>query len=147
MSAIAILLVDDDPRDIELTLEALAAQHLAQGIAVAHDGVEALDWLHRRGRHAQRPAGLPLVVLLDIKMPRLDGLEVLRQVKTDPRLRGVPVVVQTSSRDERDLVAGYAHGADAFVTKPLDFAALMSTLGPLGVRWSLVAAPPPRPPG
>lgn len=133
----ALLLVDDDPRDIELTLETLAAAWLAGGVAVARDGVEALDWLHRRGPHAGRPPGLPLAVLLDLKMPRLDGLEVLRQVKTDPRLRRVPVVVQTSSREERDLVAGYAHGADAYVPKPLDFAALMAVLGPLGVRWSL----------
>jgi CheY-like chemotaxis protein len=139
-----ILLAEDDPNDVRLTLEAFSAHRLVNEVIVVGDGVEALEWLQQRGRHAAREPGYPAVVLLDIKMPRLDGLEVLRRVKTDPQLKAVPVVMLTSSREERDLVAGYAHGANGFVVKPVEFGEFMAAVGSLGVYWALVNEPPPR---
>src|SRR5687767_5888325 len=116
-----ILLVEDQSKDIELTLNALAEHNLANAVVVARDGVEALDYLFARGKFAGRPAGHPAVVLLDIKMPRMNGLETLRQIKADPELKTVPVVMLTSSREEPDLAKSYELGVNAYVVKPVGF--------------------------
>ncbi len=116
-----ILLVEDDPNDVELTVMALSENHLANEIVVARDGEEALDFLYRRGAHESREAGNPIVVLLDLKLPKVDGLEVLQQVKFDPDLRTIPVVMLTSSREERDLIRSYDLGTNAYVAKPVGF--------------------------
>jgi CheY-like chemotaxis protein len=138
-----ILLADDDPNDVELTLTALAAHRLANEVFVVRDGNEALDYLFRRGTFADRPPGLPVVVLLDIKMPKVDGVEVLRQIKADPELRVIPVVILTSSREERDLVESYQSGANAYVVKPVDFHAFADAVKELGVFWAVINEPPP----
>jgi CheY-like chemotaxis protein len=140
-----ILLCEDSEPDIELTIAALDAHNLANQVVVARDGVEALDYLYRRGRFASRPEGQPLVVLLDLKMPRVDGIEVLRQVKGEPTLRSVPIVMLTSSREERDLVESYRLGANAYVVKPVDFAQFTDAVGKIGLFWALVNEPPPTP--
>src|SRR5262245_41853302 len=137
-----ILLAEDDPRDVKLTLEALS-DGLAEEVMVVPDGEAALDYLYRRGEYRDRPEGRPVVILLDIKMPRVDGLEVLRQVKSDEMLRLIPVVMLTSSREESDLLASYRHGANAFVVKPVQFEKLMAALRELGSFWALVNEPPP----
>ena len=139
-----ILLVEDNPRDLELTLAALAKCQLANDIVVARDGAEALDFLYRRGEHADRSPGDPAVVLLDLKLPKVDGLEVLEKVKTDPRQRQVPVVMLTSSREERDLVKSYELGVNAFVVKPVDFNAFFEAIQDLGMFWAILNEPPPR---
>jgi CheY-like chemotaxis protein len=141
-----ILLVEDNPNDIELILSALKDTSLANEIAVAHDGVQALDYLFRRGPYAGRPAVPPAVVLLDLKMPKVDGHEVLRQIRSDPVLRFTPVVVLTSSREEQDLYQTYQLGANAFLVKPVEFEAFVSAVGKLGVFWALLNEPPPLPP-
>lgn len=138
-----ILLVEDNLRDIDLTLAALEEHHLANTVEVARDGVEALDYLHRRGKFADRPPGLPVVVFLDIKMPRLDGLEVLRQMKSDPRFKSLPVVMLTSSKEEPDLAGCYALGVNAYVVKPVDFAQFADSVKQLGVFWAVLNEPPP----
>jgi CheY-like chemotaxis protein len=138
-----ILLVEDSGPDIELTLAALAENRLANEVDVVRDGTEALDYLYRRGAFAQRPPGNPAVILLDLKMPKVDGLEVLRQVKREERLRHVPVVMLTSSREERDLVASYALGANAYVVKPVDFDQFQDVVKQLGMFWAVVNEPPP----
>jgi CheY-like chemotaxis protein len=137
-----ILLVEDDPQDVELTLNALAEHHLANEVVVARDGVEALDYVYRRGAFAARPEGHPAVVLLDLKMPRLDGLQVLRQLKADEQLQLVPVVILTSSREERDLAECYRLGVNAYVVKPVRFAEFVQVVKQVGVFWALVNAPP-----
>jgi CheY-like chemotaxis protein len=139
-----ILLVEDNPNDLELTLAALAQCNLANPIATARDGAEALDYLHARGAHAGRAGGDPAVVLLDLKLPKLDGLEVLAQVKRDPVLRSIPVVMLTSSREESDLVRSYRAGVNAFVVKPMDFNNFFSAIRDLGVFWGVLNQPPPR---
>lgn len=139
-----ILLVEDSPNDLELALAALERCQLANPIHVARDGVEALDYLHARGAWAGREAGDPAVVLLDLKLPRLDGLEVLEQVKKDPQLRAVPIVMLTSSREERDLVRSYELGVNAFVVKPVDFRAFLQAIQELGMFWAVLNQPPPR---
>jgi two-component system response regulator len=116
-----ILLVDDSLRDIELAMDALQQYHLANEVVALHDGAEALDYLYRRGEFAGRTGGQPAVVLLDLKMPKVDGLEVLRQVKSDPQLKVIPVVVMTSSREDQDVVNSYNLGVNAYVVKPLKF--------------------------
>lgn len=116
-----ILLVEDNPKDLELTLVALERSQLANDIVTARDGAEALDWLLCRGIHAQRSSGDPAVVLLDLKLPKVDGLEVLKRIKGDEELRRVPVVMLTASREESDLVKSYELGVNAFVVKPVDF--------------------------
>ena len=116
-----ILLVEDDPNDVELTVMALTENHPANEIVVARDGEEALDFLYRRGAHESREAGNPIVVLLDLKLPKVDGSEVLKQVKSDPALRTIPVVMLTSSREERDLIRSYDLGTNAYVAKPVSF--------------------------
>jgi CheY-like chemotaxis protein len=138
-----ILLAEDDPNDVELTLTALADHGLADAVQVVRDGAEALDYLFRRGDWAGRPEGHPVVVVLDIKMPKVDGIEVLRQLKADPDLRLTPVVMLTSSREERDLLESYRLGTNAYVVKPLDFNAFRAAVKQLGVFWALVNEPSP----
>lgn len=138
-----ILLVEDDPQDVELTLDALAEYRLANQIAVARDGVEALEYLQREGEYADRTAGNPVVVLLDLKMPRLDGIEVLRRMRASAALRLIPVVVVTSSRESKDLEECYALGVNAYVVKPVRFAEFVEAVKHLGVFWALVNEPPP----
>lgn len=137
-----ILLVEDDPHDVELTLSALAAQHLANKVAVVNDGEEALDYLYYRGEFAQRPVGNPIVILLDNKMPKVSGLEVLKIVKADPNLMMIPVVALTSSRETPDLVEFYKHGVNAYVVKPVDFSEFKEAIKRLGVFWTAVNEPP-----
>jgi CheY-like chemotaxis protein len=138
-----ILLAEDNVNDVELTLTALRANSLANEVVVVHDGAEALDYLHRRGAFANREPGLPALMLLDLKMPKVDGLEVLRLVKEDPDLRKLPVVVLTSSREEQDLVRSYDLGVNAYVVKPVDFCAFMDAVKLLGGFWALLNEPPP----
>lgn len=144
MSAVKrILLVEDNENDVELTLAALDEFRLANEVDQARDGAEALDYLYRRGRFSERPEGPPVVVLLDLKMPKVDGLEVLRTMKSDPNLRAVPVVMLTSSREERDLVRSYELGANAYVVKPVDFQQFIESVRQLGCFWALINEPPP----
>jgi CheY-like chemotaxis protein len=138
-----ILLVDDSPRDIELTLDALAHHNLANEVVALRDGVEALDYLYRRGQFADRIAGQPAVVLLDLKMPKVDGIEVLQQIKSDPQLKMIPVVVLTSSREEQDLVMSYQQGVNAYIVKPVQFQEFVEAVRLLGIFWAVVNEPPP----
>lgn len=138
-----ILLAEDSPNDIELVLAAFRDMRLANEVAVARDGAEALDYLFRRGPHAGRASADPAVVLLDLKMPRVDGRDVLRQLRDDPRLRTIPVVVLTSSREESDLLQSYRLGANAYVVKPVDFEEFNTAVGKLGFFWALLNEPPP----
>jgi CheY-like chemotaxis protein len=144
MSALGrILLVEDDPKDIELTLTTLEEYNLANEVVVTHDGEEALDYLYRRGAFTTRLNGNPAVLLLDLKLPKVDGLEVLQQVKSDEKLRMIPVVVLTSSREESDMVASYALGVNAYVVKPVDFYEFVNAIRELGVFWAIINEPPP----
>ena len=138
-----ILLVEDNPNDVELTLEALADYRLANDIVVVNDGEEALDYLYRRGPFAAREPVSPAVVLLDLKMPKVDGLTVLRAVKGDPRLKCIPIVMLTSSREERDLVESYQLGVNAYVVKPVDFGQFVEAIKKLGYFWAVLNEPPP----
>jgi CheY-like chemotaxis protein len=138
-----ILLVEDSANDIELTLGALEENHLANEVVVVRDGAEALDFLYKRGVFKLRKNGNPAVVLLDLKLPRVDGLEVLKQLKEDPDLRAVPVVMLTSSREERDLVRSYNLGVNAYVVKPVDFQEFVTALRELGLFWAVINQPPP----
>lgn len=138
-----ILLAEDSANDVELILAGLAEHRLANEIVVARDGAEALDYLHCRGRFEGRPDTLPAVVLLDIKMPRVDGLEVLRHIRTDARLAMLPVVMLTSSREERDIVESYRLGVNAYVVKPVAFADFMDAAKYLGLFWAVLNEPPP----
>ncbi len=138
-----ILLVEDSPRDTELVLAALAENHLANEVVSVSDGVEALDYLYRRGQFSGRSNGQPAIILLDLKMPRVDGTEVLRQVKSDPALKVIPVIVMTSSREEQDLLRTYQLGANAYVVKPVKFAEFMEAVTKLGAFWAIVNVPPP----
>jgi CheY-like chemotaxis protein len=138
-----ILLVEDDPKDVELTLTALEEYNLANEVVVARDGAEALDYLYCRGNFADRPHDNPAVLLLDLKLPKVDGLEVLQQVKSDERLRMVPVVVLTSSREEKDMVTSYKLGVNAYVVKPVDFHEFVNAIKELGMFWAIINEPPP----
>jgi CheY-like chemotaxis protein len=138
-----ILLIEDDPKDIELTLTALDEYNLANEVVTVRDGVEALDYLYRREDFAQRPEGNPIVILLDLKMPRLDGVGILRQLKTDEQMRLIPVVILTSSRESRDLEECYRLGVNAYVVKPVRFAEFVEAVKQIGVFWALVNEPPP----
>jgi CheY-like chemotaxis protein len=138
-----ILLVEDDPKDIELTLTALGEYNLANEIMIACDGVEALDYLYRRGQFALRPEGNPVVILLDLKMPKLDGVQVLKRLKTDEQMSSVPVVILTSSRESRDLEEAYGLGANAYVVKPVRFTEFVEAIKGIGVFWALNNEPPP----
>jgi CheY-like chemotaxis protein len=138
-----ILLVEDDPKDIELTLTALSEYNLTNEVAVARDGVEALDYLYRRKAFAQRPPGNPVVILLDLKMPRMDGLQVLRQIKADKQLRLIPVVVLTSSSESSDLEQCYRLGINAYVVKPVRFIEFVDAVKQTGAFWALLNQTPP----
>jgi CheY-like chemotaxis protein len=139
----SILMVDDSARDVELTLDALAENNLANEVIVLHDGAEAIDYLCRRGEFAARPEGNPALVLLDLKMPLVNGVQVLRQIKGDPQLKMIPVVVMTSSREESDLVTSYQLGVNAYVVKPVHFPDFVSAVKLLGAFWAVVNEPPP----
>ena len=138
-----VLLAEDNPKDVELTLAALGEHNLANDVVVVRDGAEAWEYLRREGRFAQRPPGSPAVVLLDLKMPKVDGLAVLRRMKADEALRSVPVVMLTSSREEKDLIESYRLGVNAYVVKPVDFGAFMRSVTSLGLFWAMVNEPPP----
>jgi CheY-like chemotaxis protein len=138
-----ILLVEDNPKDLELTLLALEKSKLANDVVSVRDGAEALDYLFRRGAYAGRAAGNPAVVLLDLKLPKVDGLQVLQAVKGDDGLRAVPVVMLTASREEQDLVRSYALGVNAFVVKPVAFKDFLDAVQDLGVFWAVLNEPPP----
>jgi CheY-like chemotaxis protein len=138
-----ILMVEDDPKDVELTLVALEDYHLANEMIVLGDGAEALDYLYCRGNFASRTSENPAVLLLDLKLPKVDGLEVLQQIKSDEKLRMIPVVVLTSSREERDMVASYKLGVNAYVVKPVDFHEFVNAIKELGVFWAVINQPPP----
>jgi len=138
-----ILLVEDDPRDVELTLTALEEYNLANEVVVTRDGAEALDYLYCRGEFAGRPNDNPAVLLLDLKLPKVDGLEVLQQIKSDDNLRMVPVVVLTSSREEKDMVTSYKLGVNAYVVKPVDFHEFVNAVKELGMFWAIINEPPP----
>src|SRR5579863_4313776 len=143
MEAKKILLVEDSRKDVDLTLAALEEHHLANEVVVAADGVEALDYLHRRGKFIDRPDGHPVVVLLDLKMPRIDGLEVLRHVKAQPELKRIPIVVLTSSREEQDIVKSYDFGVNAYVVKPVAFESFIDVVKQLGLFWVITNQAPP----
>ena len=138
-----ILLVEDDSKDVELTMAALEENHLANRIVVLENGEEALDYLYERGNFEKRSGGNPIVVLLDNKMPKVNGLEVLKSVKADENLKIIPVVVLTSSRETPDLVEFYKHGVNAYVVKPVDFAEFMKVIKHLGIFWAAINEPPP----
>ena len=138
-----ILLVEDNPNDIELTLAALEENRLANEVVVVRDGEEALDYLNRRGIFKMRTAGHPAVVLLDLKLPKVDGLEVLERLKADPSLKPIPVVMLTSSREEQDLVTSYNLGVNAYVVKPVDFNEFVGAIKELGLFWAVINQPPP----
>src|SRR3954464_12989096 len=138
-----ILLVEDNNMDVELILAALEENNLANKVVVLRDGAEALDYLFQRGSFANRPEGLPVVILLDLKMPKVDGLEVLSQIKKSPDLKQVPVVMMTSSREEQDLVRSYELGVNAYVVKPVDFRQFSESVKQLGVFWAILNEPPP----
>ena len=138
-----ILLAEDSPNDVELTLAALAEHHLANEVVHVPDGAEALDYLHCRGRFEGRAGGLPAVLLLDIKMPKVDGLEVLRQIRADARMASLPVVILTSSREESDIVEGYRLHVNAYVVKPVAFPDFVDAVRNLGLFWAVVNEPPP----
>jgi CheY-like chemotaxis protein len=138
-----ILMVEDDPKDVELTLTALEEYNLANEVVVTRDGEQALDYLYRRGEYKTRYNGNPAVMLLDLKLPKVDGLEVLKQIKSDGALRMIPVVVLTSSKEEKDMVASYKLGVNAYVVKPVDFHEFVNAIKELGVFWAVVNEPPP----
>lgn len=142
-----ILLVEDSANDVALTLAALEEVHLANEVVVVRDGQQALDYLFRKGEYANRQDGHPAVVLLDLKLPKVDGLEVLEKVKGAPELKAVPVVMLTSSREERDLARSYGLGVNAYVVKPVAFPDFVSALRELGLFWAVVNQPPPGSPG
>jgi CheY-like chemotaxis protein len=138
-----ILMVEDDPKDVELTLTALEEYNLANEVIVSRDGEQALDYLYCRGEYKTRSSGNPAVMLLDLKLPKVDGLEVLKQIKSDGELRMIPVVVLTSSKEEKDMVASYKLGVNAYVVKPVDFHEFVNAIKELGVFWAVINEPPP----
>ena len=138
-----ILIVEDDPNDVELTLTALADYNLANEVVVTRDGQQALDFLYCRGEFSMRAPGNPAVMLLDLKLPRIGGLEVLQQVKSDENLKTIPVVVLTSSNEEKDMMRSYRLGVNAYVVKPVDFHEFVNAVKELGVFWAVINEPPP----
>jgi CheY-like chemotaxis protein len=138
-----ILLAEDNANDVELTLAALRGNHVANEVIVVRDGAEALDYLYRRGSFASRPAENPGLILLDLKMPKVDGLEVLEQVKADPVLKSIPVVMLTSSREEHDLARTYGLGVNAYVVKPVHFNEFVEAVRTLGQFWAVINELPP----
>lgn len=145
MNVKSILLAEDDPRDVELTLAALEEHHLANKVAVVGNGAEALDYLYRRGKFKLRGGGNPILMLLDLKMPKVNGLEVLKIIKADEQLKSIPVVILSSSRQTPDLIECYQHGVNAYVVKPVDFPDFVVAVKQLGVFWAAVNEPPPHP--
>jgi CheY-like chemotaxis protein len=141
-----ILLAEDNLRDVEMTLAALKRNHLANEVVVARHGGEVLDYLYRRDKFADRPPGHPLVVFLDLKMPKMDGLEVLRQVKNDEALKAIPIVMLTSSRQEEDLIRSYELGVNAYVVKPVGFDQFVDAIRQTGIFWALINETPGNPP-
>ena len=142
-----ILLVEDNSRDVELTLKALQEFHMVNAVDVARDGVEALDYLYRRGKFADRPLGQPVVVMLDIKMPRLNGLEVLRRIKADPELKNLAVVMFTSSQEPSDVAECHRLGVNAYVVKPVDFSQFAAAVKQIAGFWAILnELPPPESP-
>jgi CheY-like chemotaxis protein len=138
-----ILLVEDDPRDVELTLTALDDYKLANEVVVARDGQQALDYLRCQGEYSTRVNENPAVLLLDLKLPKVDGLEVLKEIRRDERLKLIPVVVLTSSQEEKDMIRSYTLGVNAYVVKPVDFHEFINAVKELGVFWALINEPPP----
>jgi len=138
-----ILMVEDDINDVDMTMTALDEYNLANEVVVARDGAEALDYLLCRGKYESRSSENPAVLLLDLKLPKVDGLEVLRQVKSDNKLKMIPVVVLTSSHEEKDMVASYELGVNAYVVKPVDFHEFVNAIKELGVFWAVINVPPP----
>jgi CheY-like chemotaxis protein len=138
-----ILMVEDDPKDVELTMSALQDYNLVNEVIVVRDGQEALDYLYCQGQFSARPRDNPAVMLLDLKLPKVDGLEVLNRVKSDENLRMIPVVVLTSSREERDMMRSYQLGVNAYVVKPVDFHEFVNAVKELGVFWAVINQPPP----
>jgi CheY-like chemotaxis protein len=138
-----ILIVEDDPRDVELSLNALEDYNLANEVVIARDGQEALDYLHSQGKFEGRPTGNPAVILLDLKLPKIDGLEVLKQLRSDEQLKMIPVVVLTSSQEEKDMMRSYTLGVNAYVVKPVDFHDFVNAVKELGVFWAIINEPPP----
>ncbi len=139
-----ILLVEDNPSDVALTLRALKKSHIQNEVVVAHDGVEALDYLFARGSHAGRdPAAMPAVVLLDLKLPKVDGIEVLQQIRGNERTRLLPVVILTSSSEDKDRLEGYSSGCNSYVRKPVDFNQFAEAVRQLGLYWLILNEPPP----
>ncbi|MCG2720612.1 MAG: response regulator [Thermodesulfovibrionales bacterium] len=138
-----ILLVEDDPNDIELTIKALSDFNIANEIVIVRDGAEAIEYLLKRGNFAGRVAGNPAVILLDLKLPKVSGLEVLKQVRDDEQLRLIPVVILTSSREEKDLKEAYTLGTNAYVVKPVDFHQFAEAVKQVGAFWAIVNEPPP----
>jgi CheY-like chemotaxis protein len=138
-----ILMVEDDPKDVELTLTALEEYNLTNEVVVARDGEEALDYLYCRGSFKMRTNDNPAVLLLDLKLPKIDGLEVLQAIKGDESLKMIPVVVLTSSREEKDMVQSYKLGVNAYVVKPVDFHEFVNAIKELGVFWAIINEPPP----
>lgn len=138
-----ILLVEDNPNDLELTLIALEKSKLANEVIVVRDGAEAMDYLNHAGPFAGRTAGNPAVVLLDLKLPKVDGLEVLRHIRSTPSLKSMPVVMLTSSREEQDLLRSYELGVNAYVVKPVEFGEFVQAIADLGIFWAVLNEPPP----
>ena len=138
-----ILLVEDNPDDEALTLRAFAKNNIGNRIVVVRDGAEALEWLFKRGQHAKRGEPEPQIVLLDLKLPKVDGLEVLRQMRDDPRTRLMPVVILTSSKEESDILRGYELRANSYIRKPVDFARFVEAVREIGMYWLVLNEPPP----
>lgn len=138
-----ILIVEDDPNDVELTLTALGEYNLANEVVITRDGEEALDYLYCRGNFKMRTGENPAVILLDLKLPKVNGLEVLQQIKSDEKLKMIPVVVLTSSHEEKDMVASYKLGVNAYVVKPVDFHEFVNAIKELGMFWAVINEPPP----
>jgi DNA-binding response OmpR family regulator len=138
-----ILLVEDNPNDLELTLIALERSQLANEVIIVRDGADALDYLHARGAYANREQGNPAVVLLDLKLPKVDGLEVLAEIRAGAALKSVPVVMLTSSKEEQDLIRSYELGVNAYVVKPVDFKEFVRAIADLGIFWAVLNEPPP----
>jgi CheY-like chemotaxis protein len=144
MSEGVILLVEDNPDDVELTMRALKKNNIKNEIVVAHDGVEALDYLFGTGTHAERDTSvMPLVILLDLKLPKIDGLDVLKHIRSENRTKMIPVVILTSSKEEKDLIESYSFHANSYIQKPVDFDQFMDTVRHLGLYWLILNEVPP----
>ena len=138
-----LLLVEDNPHDIELTLEALSEYRISNRTDIARDGTEALDYLYRQGKFKDRPEGNPVAILLDIKLPKVNGLEVLKRIRSDERLKLIPVAILSSSREEQDLIQGYELGVNAYIVKPVEFQKFVDAVKALGLFWAILNEPPP----